>query len=59
MARKDNSSKEHSEIMSLLGEKLALMKTITHINKEMALIDKKLENIRKKEMFSVLKGQHK
>jgi len=43
----------------LLGEKLALMKTITHINKEMALIDKKLENIRKKEMFSVLKGQHK
>tara|TARA_B100001057_G_C22671195_1_gene879929 strand:+ start:578 stop:757 length:180 start_codon:yes stop_codon:yes gene_type:complete len=48
--------KEHSETMSLLGEKYALMKIAKKINVEIDKIDRKLQNIEKRKMFSVLKG---
>lgn len=48
--------KEHSETMSLLGEKFALMKMVRKMQDEIAKVDKKLQNIEKKKMFSVLKG---
>ena len=55
MARRSDI-KEHSETMSLLGEKFALMKMVRKMQDEIAKVDKKLQNIEKKKMFSVLKG---
>ena len=42
--------------MSLLGEKFALMKMVKKMQEEIARVDRKLQNIEKKKMFSVLKG---
>lgn len=55
MVRKSDI-KEHSETMSLLGEKFALMKMVKKMQEEIARVDRKLQNIEKKKMFSVLKG---
>ena len=55
-AKNDNSIKEHSQTMSLLGEKLALMKLLNKIQEDINDIDAKLHKIKKKKMFGVLKG---
>ena len=55
MARRSDI-KEHSETMSLLGEKFALMKMVRKMQDEINKIDRKLQNIEKRKMFSVLKG---
>ena len=55
MVRKSDI-KEHSETISLLGEKFALMKMVKKMQEEIARVDRKLQNIEKKKMFSVLKG---
>jgi len=55
-AKNDNGIADHSATMSLLGEKLALMKVMNKIQKDMDIIDEKLHKIKKKKMFSVLKG---
>ncbi len=54
--KKDNLVADHSATMSLLGEKLALMKLMNKIRKDIDVIDEKLHKIKKKKMFSVLKG---
>jgi hypothetical protein len=48
--------KDHSEVMSLLGKKLGLMENITHLNSEIQKIDKELEFMEKKKVFTVLRG---
>ena len=45
------------EEMSLLGEKLALMKTQNIIIDEIAKVNKKLNKIGKQKMLNKLKGQ--
>ena len=55
-AKNDNGIADHSATMSLLGEKLALMKVMNKIQKDMDIIDEKLHKIKKKKMFGVLKG---
>ena len=49
--------KDHSEVMSLLGKKLGLMENITHLNSEIQKIDKELEFMEKKKVFTVLRGE--
>ena len=51
-----NDIKDHSEVMSLLGKKLGLMENITHLNSEIQKIDKELEFMEKKKVFTVLRG---
>jgi hypothetical protein len=50
--------KDHSEVMSLLGKKLGLMENITHLNSEIQKIDKELEFMEKKKVFTVLRGDN-
>ena len=47
------------EEISLLGEKLSLIKTLNHCQKELRKVNKKLEAKKKKEMFKILKGKKK
>jgi len=51
--------KHHSEVMSLLGEKIGLMKMANKIDCEISKISLKLEKLDKKKMFKVLKGDKK
>ena len=44
MARRSDI-KEHSETMSLLGEKFALMKMVRKMQDEIVKVDKKLQNL--------------
>ena len=53
-----NDIKDHSEVMSLLGKKLGLMENITHLNSEIQKIDKELEFMEKKKVFTVLRGDN-
>lgn len=50
--------KDHSEVMSLLGKKLGLMENINHLNSEIQKIDKELQFIEKKKVFTVLRGDN-
>ena len=47
----------HSEEMSLLGQKLSLLKTQALIDKEIAKVNKKLEKIGSRKVLNVLKGK--
>tara|TARA_X000000950_G_scaffold281640_2_gene378808 strand:+ start:7 stop:207 length:201 start_codon:yes stop_codon:yes gene_type:complete len=51
------SIETHSEEMSLLGEKLGLVKLQAKINEDIAKINIKLENIEKKKLFKILQGE--
>jgi len=51
-----DSIKHHSEVMSLLGEKIGLMKMANKIDCEISKISLKLEKLDKRKMFKVLKG---
>ena len=57
MAKRSNI-KDHSEVMSLLGKKLGLMENINHLNSEIQKIDKELQFIEKKKVFTVLRGDN-
>lgn len=46
--------KEHSDEMALLGERIGLMNTIIHINKNIAKIDKKLKDIEYRKTIRIL-----
>ena len=46
--------KEHSNEMALLGERIGLMNTIIHINKNIAEIDKKLKDIEYRKTIRIL-----
>jgi hypothetical protein len=46
--------KEHSDEMALLGERIGLMNTIIHINKNIAKIDKKLKDIEHRKTVRIL-----
>ena len=47
----------HSEEMSLLGQKLGLIKTQALINKEIEKVNKKLEKIGSRKVLDILKGK--
>tara|TARA_Y100001938_G_C7907166_1_gene337660 strand:+ start:499 stop:681 length:183 start_codon:yes stop_codon:yes gene_type:complete len=47
----------HSEEMSLLGEKLGLIKIQSRINKEIEKINKKLEQIASQKVLNILKDK--
>jgi hypothetical protein len=47
----------HSEEMSLLGQKLGLIKTQALINKEIEKVNKKLEKIGSHKVLDILKGK--
>ena len=47
----------HSEEMSLLGQKLGLIKTQALINKEIEKVNKKLEKIGSRKVLDVLRGK--
>jgi hypothetical protein len=57
MAKRSNIQ-DHSEVMSLLGKKLGLMENINHLNSEIQKIDKELQFIEKKKVFTVLRGDN-
>ena len=57
MVKKSNIE-NHSEVMSLLGKKLGLMENINHLNSEIQKIDKELQFIEKKKVFTVLRGDN-
>lgn len=44
--------------MSLLGKKLGLMETITHLHNQINKINKELELIEKKKVFTILRGDN-
>ena len=52
-----STTKLNFEEMSLLGEKLALMKTQNIIIEEIEKVNKKLNKIGKQKMLNKLKGQ--
>tara|TARA_B100000953_G_C17671347_1_gene308868 strand:+ start:69 stop:248 length:180 start_codon:yes stop_codon:yes gene_type:complete len=52
----DDTIKHHSEVMSLLGEKIGLIKMQNKLTSEISKISLKLERLDKKKMFRVLKG---
>jgi|TARA_X000000950_G_scaffold282384_1_gene381111 hypothetical protein len=47
----------HSEEMSLLGQKLGLIKTQALINKEIEKVNKKLDKIGSRRVLDVLRGK--
>jgi hypothetical protein len=47
----------HSEEMSLLGQKLGLIKTQALINKEIEKVNKKLEKIGSRKVLDILRGK--
>ena len=47
----------HSEEMSLLGQKLGLIKTQALISKEIEKVNKKLEKIGSRKVLDILKGK--
>ena len=47
------------EETSLLGEKYQIMKQIAYLHKELGKVNIKLERIKKKQVFKILKGQKK
>lgn len=55
---KRSNIENHSEVMSLLGKKLGLMENINHLNSEIQKIDKELQFIEKKKVFTVLRGDN-
>ena len=57
MVKKSNIE-NHSEVMSLLGKKLGLMETITHLHNQINKINKELELIEKKKVFTILRGDN-
>tara|TARA_X000000950_G_scaffold16656_1_gene18113 strand:+ start:5185 stop:5376 length:192 start_codon:yes stop_codon:yes gene_type:complete len=57
MAKRSNIE-NHSEVMSLLGKKLGLMETITHLHNQINKINKELELIEKKKVFTILRGDN-
>ncbi len=55
---KRSNIENHSEVMSLLGKKLGLMETITHLHNQINKINKELELIEKKKVFTILRGDN-
>lgn len=47
------------EEISLLGEKSSLMKTLNHCQEELNKVNHKLEKIKKRKVFKILKGKKK
>jgi exonuclease VII small subunit len=45
--------------LSLLGEKLSLMKILNHCQEQLNKVNHKLEKIKKRQVFKILKGKKK